>query len=231
MINLNNKEYFAHRGIYNNINIPENSLSSFKKATINNCNIELDLELTKDATVIVFHDENLKRMTGKNILVKDLTYQEIKLLKLLGTDDKIPTFKEVLELVKGKVLINIEIKKMHNYKTLINNIIPLLNNYQGRYIFQSFSLKSLIYLKHIFPNIKRGLLISSKKNFKIYKFKIINILYKLSIIDFISINRNIYSKKISSKYPTLIWTIKNKEEISKFNISKGYICDNLPYKK
>lgn len=228
---MNNKEYFAHRGIYNNINIPENSLSSFKKALINNYNIELDLELTKDNTIIVFHDSNLERMTGKNILVKDLTYNEIKSLYLLHTKDKIPTLKQVLDLVKGKVLLNIEIKKINNYKVLIDNLIPLLNNYQGDYIFQSFSLKSLIYLKHIFPNIKRGLLISPKKNFKIYKFKIINILYELSIIDFISINRNIYSKKISSKYPTLIWTIKNKEEISKFNISKGYICDNLPYKK
>ena len=55
---------FAHRGVHNNIDIPENSLLSFKKALKNNLNIEIDVQLTKDNVLIVFHDNNFKRMTG-----------------------------------------------------------------------------------------------------------------------------------------------------------------------
>lgn len=228
---MNDKEYFAHRGIYNNINIPENSLDSFKKAIKSNYNIELDLELTKDNIIIVFHDDNLNRMTGKKAFIKDLTYHEIESLNLLNTNEKIPTFKEVLDLIKGKVNINIEIKKVKKYKKLINELIPILNNYQGNYIFQSFDLKTLIRLKNTFPNIKRGLLISPNKNNYLYKYKLLNILNRLSLIDFISIYKKMYSKYLTSKYPTLIWTIKDKKELSKYDIAKGYICDNLPYKK
>ena len=61
----NNK--IAHRGMFDNIKIPENSLSSFKKALKYNYSIELDIQLTKDNILVVFHDSNLKRMTGINM--------------------------------------------------------------------------------------------------------------------------------------------------------------------
>jgi len=51
---------FAHRGVHNNVDIPENSIKAFKYAIENNLNIELDVQLTKDNTLVVFHDENLK---------------------------------------------------------------------------------------------------------------------------------------------------------------------------
>ena len=54
----------AHRGIHDNKEIPENSLKAFKLSIENNLTIELDIQLTKDNHLIVFHDANLKRMTG-----------------------------------------------------------------------------------------------------------------------------------------------------------------------
>ena len=51
-----------HRGIYNNLNIPENSMKSFKRAINSNVSIELDIHLTKDNKLVVFHDDNLIRM-------------------------------------------------------------------------------------------------------------------------------------------------------------------------
>ena len=56
----------AHRGIHDNIDIPENTLQAFKKAVKNNISIELDVQLTKDNVLVIFHDDNLKRMTGIN---------------------------------------------------------------------------------------------------------------------------------------------------------------------
>ena len=67
----NNK--IAHRGMFDNKKIPENSIKAFKKALKYNYSIELDVQLTKDNILVVFHDENLKRMTNIDKLLKDTT--------------------------------------------------------------------------------------------------------------------------------------------------------------
>lgn len=232
-MNYNNL-IIAHRGIYNNIKVPENSILSFKKAIELNYPIELDVNITKDNILIVFHDDNLLRMTGLNRNINDLTYIEIKNLNLLNTKEKIPTLEEVLKLVSGKVLLNIEIKKTKKYKLLINSLIKLLNNYKGNYIIQSFDYKSLLYLKKNYPNIIRGLLITNNGH-KIYSY-IIGIIIKICKINFISISKKLVNKKeyknYISLYSTFIWTIKSKEELDIYiNKYGGYICDNLPYKE
>ena len=94
---------FAHRGLYSDDGmIPENSLEAFDKAIENNYGIELDVSFTKDKKTVVFHDDNLLRMTGLNKKISDCTLEEIESLYLNGTDYKIPTFNEVLDLVDGK---------------------------------------------------------------------------------------------------------------------------------
>ena len=125
------KLIIAHRGIHNNKNIPENSISSFKKAIIYNTPIELDIQLTKDNQVIVFHDKNLFRMTKKNLLIKKLTLKELKKVPLLNTNEKIPTLQEVLKLVNNKVLLDIELKNIKKYKKLVNKTLNILKNYLG----------------------------------------------------------------------------------------------------
>ncbi len=225
----------AHRGIYNNIDIPENSLLAFKEALKFNYPIELDINITKDNVIVVFHDDNLLRMTNLDKGINNITYNEIKNLSLLDTKEKIPTLEEVLKLIKGKVLLNIEIKKTNNYKVLIDNLIKLLNKYNGKYIIQSFDYKCLLYLKNNYPNIIRGLLISGNNN-KIHNY-ICNIIYiKICKINFISISKKLINNKkylkYMNNYPTYIWTIKSKEELDKYmNKYNGYICDNLPYKE
>ena len=99
---------FAHRGVHNNIDIPENSIKAFKQALKNNLNIELDIQLTKDNVLVVFHDSNLKRMTNIDKDLNELTYNKIKKLKLLNTNQTIPTLKEVLNIINGKVILDIE---------------------------------------------------------------------------------------------------------------------------
>lgn len=101
----------AHRGMHSIKNgIPENSIKAFEKAIENSYIIELDVHILKDKSVIVFHDDNLKRMTGLNKDVRDVSYNEIKDLKLQNTNFNIPLLKDVLKLVDGKVPIIIELK-------------------------------------------------------------------------------------------------------------------------
>lgn len=232
---MNNNTIISHRGIYNNKDVPENSLLAFKKAIKLNYPIELDINITKDNILIVFHDNNLKRMTGLNRNIMDMTYNEIKNLYLLNTKEKIPTLEEVLKLVNGKVLLDIEIKNSNKYKILTNKLVRTLDKYNGNYIIQSFDYRSLLVLKKNYPNITRGALISNNSKHKLYSYIATKIFIKLCKVNFISIPKKLLNnkkyKKYINNYPTYIWTIKSKEELDKYiNKYIGYICDNLPYK-
>ena len=77
------KNKIAHRGIFNNIDIPENSMKAFRQAISQSCDFELDVQLTKDNVLIVFHDLNLKRMTGLDQNVEDTLYSEIKVFLII----------------------------------------------------------------------------------------------------------------------------------------------------
>lgn len=67
----------AHRGLHNE-EFPENSMPAYQLAIDNNFNIEIDVHVTKDGHVVVFHDDNLKRVCGIDKLVKDCTLEELK---------------------------------------------------------------------------------------------------------------------------------------------------------
>ena len=119
--------FFAHRGVHDNIKIPENSILAFKEALNNNLNIELDVQLTKDNILIVFHDSNLKRMTGIDKNIHELTYNELVNLKLLNTNERIPTLKDVLELIKGQIILDIEIKDTKKINIICNKLVEELD--------------------------------------------------------------------------------------------------------
>ena len=103
----------AHRGLHNNDTIPENSLKAFQKCIDKNIPIELDVRVTKDKQIVVFHDDKLSRMTEIDGYVNNIDYADLLSARLLKTNEKIPLFSEVLELVNGKVPILIEVKNIN----------------------------------------------------------------------------------------------------------------------
>lgn len=121
----------AHRGLFDNKKIPENSLLAFRRAISFHIPFELDIQLTKDNVIIVFHDINLKRMCGVDKYICDMTYDEIRKFSLLSTKEKIPTFREVLELTNGSVLLDIEIKKTNRVEFVCDKILDDLKNIRG----------------------------------------------------------------------------------------------------
>ena len=142
------RSLIAHRGYHNNKKgIPENSVLAFKKAIDNNYLIELDVRLTKDKKLVVFHDDNLKRVCGVNKKVKDLTYKELLKYNLFDTTLKVPLFSDVIKLVNGRVPILIETKYHNRYGVLEKILINELSNYRGLYAIQSFYPMSLLWLK------------------------------------------------------------------------------------
>jgi len=226
------KQLFAHRGIHNNIDIPENSIPAFKKAISKNIPIELDIHILKDNTLVVFHDDNLKRMTKIDKNIRDYTYPELEKITLLNTKYKIPTLKEVLKLVDGKVLLLIELKNDHRVNTMCEELCKQLDNYKGEFIIQSFYPNIINWFKKNKPEYIRGLLIM-----KNYKNKFVRLLFKTNILinycspDFLSVSKKLLEtpriKKIRSKgTPILTWTIKDKKEISKLKDEADSLISN-----
>ncbi len=219
------KNLIAHRGAFNNKDIPENSIKAFREALKLNLAVEYDVQLTKDNILVVFHDDNLYRMTGVNKRVEDVTFDEIKNLTLLDTKEHIPTLSEVLKLINNKVFMDIEIKNTKRIKELCDLLIKELKNCNN-YSLKSFNPKIVRYLKKNYKDIKSGYLMSDRHNSLIIPTKLI---IKYSKCDFISISKNLLKNnkfiKLSKKYPTQIWTIKDKKELVDDNYT--YICNNI----
>lgn len=222
-------KYIAHRG-YHTENAPENSLAAFEKAMSANFAIELDIQRISDGTIVVFHDETLSRMTGKDGYVRMLKKTDLKKYKLAGTDQTIPTFKETLKLIAGKVPLLIEIKNDSKVGEFEKEVLEILKNYKGEFAIQSFNPYVLLWFKEHAPNIMRGQLASFFKGQKMpfarrhalkrMKFN------KQTKPDFISYKASDLPNRFVKKYknlPLLAWTIRNNDEF----MHAVKHCDNM----
>lgn len=149
-------KYIAHRGLHSE-NVPENSLSAFQAAANENYPIEIDLHLTKDGEVVVFHDGTLKRMCGSDLKVAEATLHELKEYRLNQSDEAIPTLQECLNVVDGKVPLLIEFKMENgNTKALCNAADKILSSYNGSYLIQSFYPQVVRWYKKNRKSVCRG---------------------------------------------------------------------------
>lgn len=203
----------AHRGVH--IDAPENTIKAFKEAVKQKYIIEFDVHLLKDNTVVVFHDDDLSRMTGEKKKLKDCTYEEIKDLKLLKTNNYIPTFDEVLKIIDGKVPIIVELKTDRAPGVLEKEVVKRLDNYKGKFCVKSFSPLSVRWFKKHKPNYIRGLLLARKPRSFIDKVSRSRLSLALAKPDFLSCNYHLSDNKVVSKYkrkkhvPVIAWTIRN----------------------
>ena len=220
----------AHRGLHNE-QYPENSLGAFENAINNGYAIELDVHLTSDGTIIVFHDDTLSRITAKDGYVKNLKKEELPDCKLCNTEYTIPTLKEVFDLVNGQVPILIEIKNTDKVGELETALLKELKAYNGEYAIQSFNPYVLEWFKINAPDIARGQLAGYFKDvklsfFKKYALKRMLLNKKVSCPNFISYE----AKKVPNRFvkhnkklPLLVWTVRTQEEY--LRVVK--YCDNV----
>lgn len=227
----------AHRGMFDNKEVPENSLLAFRRAVIYQQPIELDIQLTKDGKIVVVHDYNIKRLTGEDKFVKDLTLEELQKYSLFETSETIPTLEDVLLLVAGKVLLDIEIKETEKLVQLIDSLLMLLKNYSGDIVLKSFYPNVIRILKKKKVNYPIGLLITDTFHHKI-AYSLVTSPQFISLIqpDFLAISKVSISKKkwqkLRNKYPLWVWTIQSGTELQKYReLADGFICNHLPYPK
>ena len=149
--------YFAHRGLHGG-DIPENSLPAFARAAEAGYGIELDVQITSDGVPVVFHDDTLTRMCGREGGVYDLTLAELQALSLGGHEGICPpTFAEVLQTVAGRVPLIVEIKaSLPEWKQTLEAAVALLDDYDGPYCIESFNPLVLRWLKRRRPSVLRG---------------------------------------------------------------------------
>ena len=209
---------YAHRGLHGS-GIPENSLAAFAKAAGNGHGIELDLQLSSDGQVMVFHDYSLKRMTGCDRLLAELTADELRELRLGDTDEKIPFFTEVLELISGRVPMLIELKGENADTSVCSAAFELLKDYTGEYCVESFNPFLLRWFRKNASPIMRGILVTNvskeKKKHNPLNFALGNMLTNaLARPDFIAYDvryRNRLGVDLCTKFwgaPAFAWTVR-----------------------
>ncbi|MGN1193294.1 MAG: glycerophosphodiester phosphodiesterase [Dorea sp.] len=153
---------FAHRGYHcASKGIPENSMISFREAVLRGYGIELDIHLSKDGKLVVFHDDTLERMCGRQDVIEELTAEELTRCRLQGTNETIPLFSDVLSMVNGQVPLLIELKMPSFSINICKEAYRILKNYPGPYMVQSFNPLGLRWFRKNVPDILRGQLSSN----------------------------------------------------------------------
>ena len=211
--------YIAHRGIQTS-NTIENTIPAFSLALKKKIPIELDVHILKDGNIVVYHDDSLKRLMKIEKDISDYTYEELKKLTFPNTKVHIPLFQEVLDLVEGKVLLVIEIKrtKIISYQEYCRKIVSILENYPYDFVIKSFDIRSVQwFIKH--TNYITGLLIANRKK-SIYDF-LMHRKCTLSFLrpNFISVDHTIVSSRVvqdfRKKGPVLVWTIRDMDTLNR----------------
>ena len=223
---------YAHRGLHDG-GRPENSLSAFRAAKSAGYGIELDVRLSKDGKLVVFHDPTLHRVCGVEGRVIDYTAEELSTMRLAGTSEGIPTFKQVLELIDGAIPMLIEIKMEPGESGVAEKLAEEIKDYHGDYIVESFNPMALRIMKKLMPSVPRGILSmryadDEKFRGKPLYFLLENLVFNfLMRPDFIAYEKGRSKNKIlrfirkTWRTPLFAWTVRSEDEEARA-ISDGY---------
>ncbi len=146
---------YAHRGLHG-ADRAENSLEAFQAASAAGYGVELDVRLSADGVVVVFHDDTLMRACGQAKGVEELSLSELKGLRLFGTRCRIPTLAQALEAMEGHCPLIVEIKPGARLKELCEKTAQLLEGYPGPFCVESFDPRVLYWFRQKRPQMIRG---------------------------------------------------------------------------
>ena len=161
------KAPIAHRGFHDKgRGRPENSLAAFRAAIAAGYGIECDIQPSADGVPMVFHDYDLKRLTGIPGRIRGRTASELGALALTGGEEGIPTLAGMLDLVAGRVPLLIEIKDQDgamgpNIGALETAVAVALKRYEGPVALMSFNPHSVAACGRAAPDIPRGIVTSA----------------------------------------------------------------------
>ncbi len=223
---------YAHRGLHS-ADRPENSLAAFRAAVEQGYGIELDVHLMNDGRLAVIHDSSLKRTAAADVKIEDLTTADLEHYRLEGTEEKIPTLKEVLKTINGRVPLIIELKSAGNTKPLCSALWYELNGYKGDWCVESFDPRCVLWFKKNRPEVVRGQLSQNflkRKENLVFPLRLLLTLLSFNIAtqpDFVAFkfaDRKFISNLLSRKFWNMngfTWTVNKKEDMQTAE-SEGY---------
>lgn len=232
---MNKKEYIektnplnlkgiCHRGLHNE-EFTENGMKAFDNAMKHNMAIELDIHLTTDDELIVCHDSDLVRTTGKEGIIEDLSSQDIRENYTLHDGGVVPTLKEVFDLVNEEVPIVVELKVYKkNYKPLASRLKKELESIKDKKNITLISFDP----RALFPFKKSGflrqlLVANDNKHEYVYHFR--------HFFEGVDLQDTFLDMKKVQKYAknhfVNIWTVKSKETVDK----RLPYCDTITFQE
>lgn len=210
----------AHRGLHGD-GAPENSVDAVERAIEAGYAIEIDVRLSSDGVPVVFHDEDLERLTGRSASVHELEYKHLDELRLEDTPNRIPRLETVLEVVDGRVPVLVELKNWEMPGPLEQSVHDKLRGYDGPFAVQSFNPRSMAWFRRHEPDWLRGQVASTFEGVQLQaaqKFLLKRLLVTpISQPDFVAYEHSVLPYWPVTMHrqlglPILAWTVRSPEE-------------------
>ena len=209
----------GHRG--DSSAAPENTLAAFEKAIEGGADfVELDVTETQDGALVILHDDSLERTTGLMENVWDVTYEEIQQLDAGSwfsedyTGERIPTLQEAIDVCKGKIKMNIEIKSAgHESEEFVGKIVKTIqdNELQEGCIVTSFDYFMVKEVKELDPSIQAGVVLSQKEQ-KLADYRdmdIFSIYWKI-------LDKSMVEEAHKMGKQVHVWTVNERKDMKRF---------------
>jgi glycerophosphoryl diester phosphodiesterase len=221
----------AHRGASGLA--PENTIAAFQKAMEYKADFsELDVTMTKDGELILLHDDTLQQTTNDSGNVWDFTLSELKKLDAgswFGADfvgEHLPTLAEVIDLVNGKMKLNIEIKISGREPGIADKVVETVRhkNFSNQCIITSFDSSAITRVMKIAPEIPAGLIFSNDPAESIFegKWSILSAKHKIVDADFMN-------KARAAGKEVHVWTVNKEDDMKRFiDLGVDGIITNFP---
>ena len=149
----------AHRGLHDlAADRPENTLGAFRAAVEGGYAIECDLQPSRDGEAMVFHDFELDRLTAERGKVAERDAASLAAMRVMDTDERIPTLGAMLELVADRVPIVLELKgPQTDAEAFVAAVARACDGYDGRVAVMSFDHDLVRLFRTALPDRPRGL--------------------------------------------------------------------------
>jgi glycerophosphoryl diester phosphodiesterase len=200
---------FAHRGLHFGSAVPENTIAAFDAALQIDAGIECDLRLTADDHVVVFHDPDARRLCASPLRIGESQWQDLAGLRVGG--QPIETLENLLDLVRGRVPLLLEIKVERDLRRWVPALRRELTGYRGRFGVMSFDPRLLRLVKAKLPGVRRGLLLQERRSFVERRMYIRIAQPQFLAVELAAIERS-WVARARRLLPVYAWTIRTAEQ-------------------
>ncbi|WP_340588583.1 glycerophosphodiester phosphodiesterase family protein [Erythrobacter alti] len=213
------RQAYAHRGLHDG-EIPENSLAAFTGAIERGLGIECDLRVSMDGRAIVFHDAELERLTGQAGVLAGMTVGELTARELGKSAEKIPTLRDMLDLVAGRVPLLLELKtdRRESVQKLCRAVRRDVEGYGGEVAVMSFDPRIARWFSSRMPDLPRGLVVTEedgrtlsgavKRHLSLWQARPQFLAY-----DIRDLPSRFATRQSQAGFPLLTWTVRNAAQV------------------